>query len=162
MKSIALGLAALVSTLAVPAVAQELRSEYYADRGTQPAPDTLTGTELKCAVQPPATPTYTANSCGSSIPYSNYTVLYKVFAPAGGSYSFAWTVPPVRHQAIASGCTSTSNLCYLSVARSGSDTENTISVVVTDLSNGATLTDDAYYLVLATCANPIGTGWVWC
>jgi len=127
--------------------------------------DTLAGTTLKCAVSPPTTLVYHENACGATIPNSNYAVVYQVFVPTGGRYSYTWDVPSLRGQSIYTGCTSSSNICSLTVSRVG-DHDNTIRVTVTDSSNGATISDSASYSTAATCYSTIfgsGTGgWYWC
>ena len=122
--------------------------------------NSLVGTSLKCAVQPPGTLNYQEYYCGPSIPSNGYTIAYKVFAPAGGQYSYQWQVPHVQFQGIAAGCTATTNFCTLKVPKVGRDVENEITVTVTDLSNGARISSYADYSIPATCIWV--TGYVWC
>lgn len=126
-----------------------------------PVLQSLTGTTLKCAVSPPTSLMYRDDYCISTIPNSSYAVVYQVFVPAGGPYTYSWTVPSLRGQSIYTGCTSTSNICSLTVSRVG-DHDNTISVTVTDPSTGEQVSDSVPYSTIATCYNAAFGGWYWC
>ncbi len=143
---------ALLLTIALPA---------HADDGNAKAPPynlaSLAGTDLKCSFNTPgSTP---SNLCAPSVPRTSYSVIFQAYPPAGGSYSYAWTVPPLSppfasKQSIFSGCTSTSSWCTLSVNSAGADLDNTIGVTVTDLATSQTVNVVSSYTVPAVCSAP--------
>ena len=159
-KSVMNKLTYVVSAIAlcgfISAVDASEREDFLASQVT---PNSLVGTTLKCVVTPGPF-VYHEDYCPVAYASNGYTVAYRVFAPAGGSYSYLWQVPNVRGQSIVSGCTSTQNLCTLSVARFPSDVDNTIGVTVTDLIYGGNISDYASYSIPATCA--FAGGWTFC
>jgi hypothetical protein len=151
----------LLSAALVLAVGGVGAAESKAAAEAGPGLQSLSGTVLKCAVSPPTTLVYHDDYCIGSVPNSSYGVVYQVFVPAGGPYTYAWTVPSLRGQTVYSGCTSTSSLCSLTVSRVG-DHDNTISVTVTDPATGETISDSVPYSTLATCYNAAFGGWYFC
>lgn len=127
------------------------------------APDSLSGTSIKCWTNPGGSSGSATDYCVPSVPASSYTVNIQVYAPAGGSYGYAWTVPALpppfgAKQTVFSGCTSTTSYCNLTVGSAGSDLDNTIFVTITDTATSETLDLEATYWIPAVC----GGGSYWC
>jgi hypothetical protein len=140
-------IALVLATAAIHAPAASA-SEATIDSGD--VVNSLSGTQLKCDVAPsPNFVTY----CQSGTPQSpTYQVTFKVFAPVGGPYAYAWTVPSLMGQSISSGCTSTSSVCVLRVNNYGSHL-NTIYVTVVDPVTNESVSTDASYETWAVCGS---------
>jgi hypothetical protein len=59
-----------------------------------------------------------------------------------GSYTFAWTLPPGAR--LASGCTSTSDFCTVTVHETAADRDALATVVLTQEGAQETLSTDAF------------------
>lgn len=106
------------------------------------APDAsaLGGETLVCRVTPSRTAAFNPD-CGNNMPASSYQVTFWVQNETAPS-TYAWSITADLRWTVSNGCTSTSNVCTISVP----NLDNDIDASVTLTQNGAseTLTSHAF------------------
>lgn len=97
------------------------------------------GEELGCRVLPGPVNTFSPY-CGNSQPASTYEVGFAVQGETASS-TYSWSRP--TRYAVVSGCSSSTNWCYLSVPGGSIDRSITVSVTLTQGAMSETLTSNA-------------------
>lgn len=99
------------------------------------------GERLACLISPSHSTSPTAG-CQTSVPsVGGYSIQY-VVRNESGSYTFAWTLPSGAR--LASGCTSTSDFCTVTVPETQADRDLIATVVLTQGGAHETLSTDAF------------------
>lgn len=111
-------------------------------------PAMAAGTALACNVSP-GNGNFVPNFCENSVASFSYTITYEVQGVTGAA-SYSWTPPGL----VVSGCTSTSDVCAVSVTQGHADIDHTATVVVTHDGTHKTLSATAE--LAAVCAGPDG------
>jgi hypothetical protein len=107
------------------------------------------GSSLACNISP-GNGNFTQGFCANGVPSFTYTITFRVQG-VSGSASYSWTPPGGL---IASGCTSTSSSCAVSVTQGRRDQDRVATVVVTQGGTHTTLSATAE--TAAVCAGPFG------
>jgi hypothetical protein len=109
------------------------------------AASAASGPTLGCNIQPSGGDSFTS-TCGTGDASSSYGVTYEVQGQSG-TVSYAWTPP--ASGTVTSGCTSTSDVCSISVRGLEEDQRLTATVVVTE--NGSPTTLSSTAIINAVC-----------
>jgi hypothetical protein len=105
----------------------------------------LGGESLVCGVYPSRTAALSPN-CSNNMPASSYQVTFWVQNETAPS-TYAWSISADLRWTVINGCTSTSNMCSISVPNA----DNDINGSVTLSQNGATETLTAHAFVGQYC-----------
>jgi len=104
------------------------------------------GESLGCFVNVGSPGSYTSPTCDAPSPRFSYTVPFQVLG-GSGTYSYAWNTSGLT---VSSGCTSTSSSCIISARGIPADQTLTVSVVITQAGQQATLSASAN--IAAVCS----------
>ena len=105
----------------------------------------IPGEQLGCRVSPPGTGTFTAPECLTNVASGSYSLSFAVLG-GSGTYGHSWNTNGRPPQ---SGCLATTNFCNLRTVAVGGDQFITVSVVITQAGQSATLSATAF--VPAVC-----------
>lgn len=101
--------------------------------------EALGGESLGCFVNIGLPGQYTSPTCFANRPQFSYTVPFQVLG-GSGTYSYAWNTAGLT---VSSGCTSSSSACIIAARGIMADQNLTVSVVITQSGQQATLSASA-------------------
>jgi hypothetical protein len=101
--------------------------------------EALGGESLGCFVNVGSPGVYSSPTCDAPSPRFSYTVPFQVLG-GSGAYSYAWNTTGLT---VSSGCTASSSSCIISARGIAADQTLTVSVVITQSGQQATLSASA-------------------